>query len=181
MKNSNWKSEFEEYKNAAASVPPVRLSDEIRKVVAKDLNAMPWKVFSKLALIHLVSALLTLSFCPQFGFRVFGEGMGLMENFMGFGAYGCMLACGFFFMGSSLLMAALVLKSYELMAIRRHRFAEIGSIVLLSMGFFIMVGAEEVLTGYTLAWMTGAIAGGVTLLELGWAARKFARVGAKAF
>lgn len=172
MKNSKGKSEFEEFKQSQSEIPPSHLSAQLFQSVEPDIKATPYWVFSKLSLIHLFSGLMTLSVCPQFGVRVWGEGLGLMKTFMGLGSYGCVLACGFFFMGSSLLLAALVLKPYEILAIRRHRFVEIGAIVLLSMGFFLMIDVKEVLTGLTLAWIVGAVLGGVTLLELGWLFRK---------
>lgn len=168
MKDPKWISDFEEFKNSPSITPPRGISEKILDTVEKDLKATPWKVFSKLSLIHLASALFTLSICPQFGFRLFGDGMGLMGHFMHLGPYGCMMACGFFFVGMSLLFASLLLKPYELLAIRKHRLAEIGGLAFISLGFFIMIDPESVVFSFALAWALGSIAGGIAVLELGW-------------
>lgn len=162
----------QEFKDIDPVMPPARILSRLQETIHHDLKLTPWRVFSKLAGVHLISALLTLSVCPQFGMRVAGKGMGLMEMFMHLGTYGCMIACGFFFVGMSLVLAALLLKPFELLAIRRHRLAEIGSLVLLSLGFFAMAAPEEILFGLALAWAIGAMAGGFLILEFGWRVRR---------
>lgn len=174
MKENPWKNEFEAYRQSEASSPPPSILQRVQDQIHLDLKLTPWRVFSKLALIHLASALFTLSFCPQFGVRALGQGMGLMEKFMRFGEYGCMTACGFLFVGMSLLIAVPVLKPAELLAIRRHRMSEIGSLTLLSLGFFTMLRPEAVLVGFSLAWILGALAGGILFLEVGWRFRRTA-------
>jgi hypothetical protein len=93
--------------------------------------------------------------------------MGLMEFFMHFGEYGCMVACGSFFLGSSILGAMLLLRPEEIRVIRSHRILELGALTLLSVGFFIMLQAEVVL-GFFLAWAVGALVGGIFTLEVAW-------------
>ncbi|MBU6374363.1 MAG: hypothetical protein KGQ59_00040 [Bdellovibrionales bacterium] len=168
MNDQKWKSEFEEFKNATGVTPPKEVSERIIALVEKDLKVSPWGMFSKLSLIHLFSALFTLSICPQFGFRVLGDGMGLMHYFMSLGSFGCPMACGSFFLGTSLLVATILLKGHELRALRSHRFAELGALTLLSLGFFIMVDPSSVVTSFTLAWVLGSLTGGAAVLEIGW-------------
>jgi hypothetical protein len=150
--------------------PPKEVSEQILAQVHQDLHPSVWKTFSKLSLIHFAVALVTLSICPQFGFRLLGEGMGLMSAFMGLGDLGCPLACGFFFTGTTLLVASLVLRAEEIRAIRRNRFTELAALTLLSLGFFVMIRAEIAL-GFALLWMLGSIVGSLLALELGWIAR----------
>ena len=156
-----------EFRNTQPVNPPQILSEQIFSRVRRDLNPSIWKVFSKLSLIHFFTALATLSICPQFGVRLLGEGVGLMTYFMQFGAYGCMLACGSFFVGSSVLVAMIILRSEEIRVIRNHRILELGALSLLSLGFFIMLQAKMIL-GIFFAWAVGSFVGGILMLELGW-------------
>lgn len=167
MDDKKWKSDFQEFKNSIGITPPEEVSERILAVVNEDLKVSPWGVFSKLSLIHLFSALFTLSLCPQFGFRVFGEGMGLMHYFMSLGSVGCPMLCGAFFLGTSLLIATFVLSREELRALRSHRLAELGALTLLSLGFFIMIDPGNVVASFAISWMFGSLLGGFLVLELG--------------
>ncbi len=161
-------SEFDEFEKLAPITPPRAVSEQIIARVRAELDPSTWQVFAKLSLIHLGTALLTLSICPQFGFRLFGEGMGLMGYFMSFGDLACAATCGFFFLSSSLLVAALVLRGPEIRALRRHRFAELLALTGLSLGFFLMRAPSEIVLGFTAAWAAGSILGGWLTLELAW-------------
>jgi hypothetical protein len=171
MNDRNWKSEFQEFRNGAAVRPPREVSERIYAQVERDLNVSAWGVFSKLSLIHAGSALFTLSICPQFGFRAFGEGMGLMHYFMSLGTVGCPLACGAFFLGMSLLLATLILSAQELRVLRSHRWAGLGALTLLSLGFFLMADPVDIVASFAIAWVFGAVVGGYLVLELGAFAR----------
>ncbi|MFL5813890.1 MAG: hypothetical protein ACJ763_09965 [Bdellovibrionia bacterium] len=162
-------TEYQEFLNKQES-PPKKASEQILAQIHQDLHPSVWKTFSKLSLIHFAVALVTLSICPQFGIRLLGEGMGLMHVFMGLGDLGCPLACGFFFTGTTLLVASLVLRPEEIRALRRNRFTEALALTLLSLGFFVMIRAEIAL-GFALLWMLGSIIGSLLALELGWMAR----------
>ena len=167
---SNLKNEYQEFLKSSDSVPSSRVSSIILEKVHTDLNPSPFKVFSKLLLIHSLTAVVTLSVCPQFGFRILGEGMGLMHIFMAFGQYGCVIACGSFFTGMSLLMGSLVLRVEEIRKIRQNRWLELVLLTLLSLGFFVMMDAELIF-GLTVAWFLGAMLGSAATLELGWMLR----------
>jgi len=165
------KKDFNEFINEESIQPPKGLSDNILKMVDTDLNPSAWSVFAKLSLIHFFSALLTLSICPQFGFRVFGSGTGLMGVFMNLGYYGCMIACGIFFLGTSFLIAVITLQSQEIKVLRKHRWVQIVSLASLSLGAFIMLDAQIVF-GFALAWIIGTFIGAFSVLELGWLVRR---------
>jgi len=162
--------EFENFKSAEPLAPSTTLSDKILARVYNDLNPSALKVFSKLSLIHFFVSCVTLSFCAQFGFRLFGDGMGLMGYFMPLGAYGCMVACGFIFLGASVATAMLILRPEEIQVIRHNKLLKLGSLTFLSLGFFTMLRTEIVL-GYALAWAMGSILGGILTLEVAWVIR----------
>lgn len=158
--------DYQEFMDSKEVNPPQRIRDHIFSVVHRDLNPNPWQIFAKLSLIHFFVGVVTLSLCPQFGVRVFGDGMGLMRFFTSLGTYGCMAACGAFFVGTSLLVAAFMLNRDELRALKKYRLLQVSAITLLSMGAFIMADAE-ILFWFGLAWVFGSMIGGLAMLELG--------------
>ena len=165
------KKEFIDFLNSSPISPPPDLTKKIYSRVEGDLNPSVFGVFGKLSIIHFMVSLLTLSICPQFGFRIIGEGMGLMHIFSVFGAIGCTLACGFFFLGTSILVATLVLKKAEIAVIRRNKFLELLTLAALSLGFFLMVNAEVVIS-FAILWLFGSVIGGLVFLEVGWEFKK---------
>src|SRR4051794_2306331 len=130
-------NDFLDFKNIEPVAPPLHLTETIVDEVHRNLNPSAWKVFSKLSLVHFLVGLVTLSICPQFGFRILGNGTGLMGTFMTLGPYACELACGSFFLGSSILVASVVFKPEELRQLRRNEFLAVSALALMSMGFFI--------------------------------------------
>jgi hypothetical protein len=165
------KKEFSNFLNTKTIIPPSQISENILYRVKKDLNPSVYLVSGKLSLIHILVSLVTLSVCPQFGFRLLGEGMGLMHIFSVFGKIGCTIVCGFFFLGISLLVATLVLKKEEIKIIRKKRFLEVLILAFLSLGFFLMIDVEVVF-GMAILWFFGSVLGGLILLEAGWEFRK---------
>lgn len=163
--------DYQDFLKGAGSRPPQKITEQIFASVRTDLNPNAYWLFAKLLMIHTVTAVATLSVCPQFGFRILGEGMGLMHVFMAFGTYGCFVACGSFFMGTSLLIASLALKAAEIQKIRRNRWLMTGALTLLSLGFFTMAGPELVFS-LTMPWLLGSLIGSVLTLEFGWFLRE---------
>ncbi len=163
-------SEFQDFQDGEEVRPPHQLSNRILSQVHRDLNPSAVSVFSKLLLIHLGVAVFTLSICPQLGFRLLGEGMGLMHYFMSLGHYGCMMACGSFFLSTSMIAAAVILKPEELKALRKARWLELGSLVLLSFMIFFAINPEIAL-GIAISWLFGAFLSAIFILEVGWRLR----------
>lgn len=163
--------DFLDFKASESLNPPAFLSEKILDQVSNDLNPSPWKIFAKLSLIHFFVALLTLSICPQFGFRVLGNGAGLMGAFMSFGPYGCMLACGSFFLGTSVLVASFLLRPEELRQLKKNVFLEVSALAALSIGFFIMIDAANIVFGFALAWLLGSMMTGMAFVEIVFALR----------
>ncbi len=158
--------EFREFIEVEPSPPPASLEEEIFSMVHRDLNPNPWLIFSKLSFVHFFVGLFTLSLCPQFGLRIFGEGLGLMKYFLAFGTYGCTALCGAFFVGTSLFVSGLALRPEEIRVLKSHRWLQISSLSLLSLGAFLMADREILLT-FAVAWIVGSVIGGVAMLELG--------------
>jgi hypothetical protein len=163
-------TEFREFESGKARVPR-ELSERVRGRIHGLLHPSVAAVLGRLGLVHLASALVTLSVCPQFGVRVAGEGMGLMHWFMGLGDLGCAIACGAVFLGTSGLAAGLLLRPEEVRVIRRHRVLELGSLSLGSLGVFIMLNPAGIVATFAAAWVFGSLLGAAALLEAAWALR----------
>ncbi len=172
--NQEWLKEYSDFMASSPVQPPLRLGESLRSHVQKDLNPNPWSVFSKLALVQIFVGFATLLFCPQFGYTPTGV-HGIMHVFMQFGNTVCMAACGAIFVGSSLLTAALVLKSPEVRVLRSHRVLQTTLISIMAVGTFLCLGAE-VMELVTLAWIVGSVIGGLSSLEIGWQLRQLIRL-----
>ncbi len=151
--------------NVPFTGPPEALSRKILDQVRRDLHPHPGKVFARLLWIHILVSCMTLSVCPQFGLRIWGNGMGLMEVFMNLGPYGCLLACGSFFVGSSILVASIWIRPEELKVLRKSVFLQVSALALLTLGFFVMLDREMILR-FSLVWVLGFVMTGVSLIEL---------------
>lgn len=172
--SSDWSRDFQDFTSLEVSHPPSSLSDKIIAKVRSDLSPSAFLVFSKMGFVHLLVGGLTLLYCPQFGLSVTSS-MGLMPLLMKYGESVCMLGCGALFTGVSLLVVSLVLRPEEVRVLKEHQVLQLSLLTFLSLGAFICVGGEVVLS-LGLIWALGAILGGSLSLELGWIYRsKFAK------
>ncbi|MEO5969938.1 MAG: hypothetical protein ABIQ95_08420 [Bdellovibrionia bacterium] len=165
-----WAQEFEEFTVSNEVQPPAHLSTQILSQIQRDLKPSPWQVFFKLVGIHGLVGTITLLFCPQFGFSPLSD-VGLMNIFMPFGKYGCMLGCGAVYVGSSAFVASFLLKPEEIKVLRRTEGLQVPFLGLLSVAVFICFGATIVFE-LTVMWFLGTILGGLATLELGWLVRR---------
>lgn len=141
------------------------LDEKIKLEIQKRLNPKPHEVAIKVLSVHLLSAFLTLSVCPQFGKKLFNLNIDLMEIFMHIvGPRYCVILCGSFFVATSLLINGLFLNYDELRTIRSHRHLTVFLIVLISFGSFLMFDPILFLES-TILWFIGAILGGYVTLE----------------
>jgi len=163
-----WLEGFQQFMEADPVAPPSGLTEKVFSKIARDLNPPQWKVFLKLGAVHSVVGSLTLLICPQFGL---GRDIGVMSYFMRLGPHGCLCACGMLFLGVSALASALLLRSEEIRALRRIELFHLSLLGLASMGAFLGLGAEVVMS-LSLAWIAGSILGGIGSLELGWLIRR---------
>lgn len=169
-KQPSWEDDFRTFLEAGPEQAPRALSESIVGTVESDLQPSFWKVLLKIAGIQAAAGAVSLLFCPQFGVS-FTSSNGLMPYLMRFGLGVCMLGCGAFFTGLSLLIASWLLRPEEVRALRERRLFQLTVVAALSLGAFICSGAE-VLASLALAWALGAIVGGMATLELGWSFRK---------
>lgn len=171
QKFTDWQKEFSEF----ATSEPVQVSEAVTSSIGdqvrSDLHPSALRVFAKTALIHAFVGGATLLACPQFGVSFTG-GHGLMHYLMQYGDSVCMLGCGAFFTAFSLLVASLVLRPEEVRAIKGNQILQLALLTTLSLGAFLFIGGQIVLT-LALIWSLGAIIGGAVSLEAGWAYRKF--------
>ncbi len=138
---------------------------KIKSIIKKKLNPPIHEVALKVLTVHLISAIITLSICPQFGKKLFNLDIDLMEVFMHMvGSRYCVILCGAFFIASSFLLNAIILNYDELRIIRTHRHLTIFVIVLISFGSFLMFDPVLFLES-TALWFIGAILGGYIALE----------------
>ncbi len=169
-KNS-WQSEFVDFISTdSASVPPT-LTMRILGHVADDLNPSAFAVFRKISFIQFLVGTFTLLFCPQFGISLTSS-QGLMPYLMKFGDSVCMLGCGALFTGLSFIIVSVALRPEEIRALKRNEVLQLVSLAALSLGSFVCVGGEIVIT-LGLVWALGAVLSAAVTLEAGWAMRKY--------
>lgn len=169
----NWIKHYQEFNLASKEDAPKEVLKSLSEIVRKDLNPSFLGVFLKLSLIHSLSGVMTLFVCPQFGFSL-TDSPGLMRVFMSHGMGVCMLACGIFFLGTSMLVASFLMKPEEIRTLRKNRWTQISTLSTASFALMICLGAETILS-LSLFWLSGALLGGLITLEVGWQLRRFAR------
>ena len=170
----SWENEFAEFLSIEPEQVPHSVSENILSQIQSELHPSAMKVFGKVLFIQFAVGLITLLFCPQFGISLTSS-HGIMPYLMKFGDTVCMLGCGGLFTALSFLVASFALKPEEVRSLRKHEVLQLVSLATLSLGAFVCVGGEVVLT-LGLIWILGAVIGGVATLETGWILRQnFAR------
>ena len=120
---------------------------------------------AKIFLVHSLTAVITLSVCPQFGFKLFQLPINLMHSFMFLGLPLCNFLCGLFFTMTSMLVASVVLKRDEIRALRFKKILVSLFLILSSIGFFSIMNPNLFLE-MSLLWLLGALIGIVFTLEV---------------
>lgn len=178
MKNKktslSFESEFKEFMETEEIVPPQSLSKAIQHKIHSALNPSIQYVFAKLALIHLVIGTFTLLFCPQLGLS-FRSGMGLMYFLMQYGDAFCMFGCGVFFLGTSALVASIILCPEEIRIVRKTQFFQFTVLAILSAAILLTIGPHDFGT-LAILWIAGSIIGALTTMEIGWAIRSYVKL-----
>lgn len=162
---NDWIDEFQSFMLVEEQEPPRQVSSRVIQIVQSGLHPPQWRVFAKLALIHLVVGFLVLLVCPQFGIGLF-EGMGLTSLLMHFGEIVCSIACGALFLGTSMFVSSLLLRPEEIRVMREREFVQLTLLALVSIFVFALLGATVAAT-LGLAWIMGSVLGGYTSFELG--------------
>lgn len=173
MKNSkktNWESEFADFLMSEPVEVPHKVTETIFSEIHHELNPSFLQVFGKISYIHFIVGFFTLLFCPQFDISITSQ-FGLIPYFMQFGHEVCTFACGAIFVGLSLLASSFHLKPEDIKVLKEYEFLQLLVLSSLSLGFFVALGAEVVLS-LGIIWLVGAIVGGILTLNLGWALRR---------
>ena len=157
------KKEFEQFQQTKEERPPESLSDQVKQTVYRELNPSPATLFLKISLIQTIVGAITLLVCPQFG--VSFTKLDIFQWIYQISPHLCMIACGLFFMGSSLVVAALALSMDELRTMRKLKFIYIIMLSGLTLMAFHLIGGH-IHPSMTFFWLIGAICGGVILFEL---------------
>jgi hypothetical protein len=151
---------------------PTNINEKILTEIHGRLHPKLSHVILKLFSVHLATAVLTLSVCPQFGLKFFKLPVNLMNSFMVFGMPACYFLCGVFFTATSIAMAAMVLKRDEIRALKYNKILAASALILSSIGFFFITSPNFFLE-FSMLWLIGAITGVVMTLEV--SARVLAR------
>ncbi len=146
------------------SIPP-SLNEKILSSVHAKLHPKLGHLLGKVFLVHLITAVMTLSVCPQFGFKTFKLHINLMHSFMVFGLPICNFLCGLLFTATSMIVASFVLKRDEVRALKHQRILAGSVLILSSIGFFGIMNPSAFID-FSLLWLLGAILGIVLTLEI---------------
>jgi RNA polymerase sigma factor (sigma-70 family) len=123
-------------------------------------------VATKMGCIHLLSSILTLMACPQFGLRLFFEGQGLMHYFMQAGNVACFAFSGAFYLGASFWIAKVFLGEFEWALLRRNSAMFLSALALISLGAFSLI-MQNITFENGLVWVLGALVSGAIPLLTG--------------
>lgn len=151
---------------------PNHINQKILADIKSRLNPDIKILFLKFFVVHLFTALLTLSICPQFGFAIFRTRLDLMDLFMKVSPHFCDFACGAFFTTVSMSSALLILSRDELQLLTHKKIPAVAMVILSSIGFLIMLNPQLFLQ-FTTLWLIGCIVGAWLSLDLGTRVLKF--------
>ena len=144
---------------------PSKISENILSKVQSELMPDRRTLLLKVFVIHLLTAVCTLSICPQFGIKTFNIDYNLMHSFMFLGVSVCYMLCGAFFTTTSVLMMSLILKRDEIRALRYQKTLSTFMLILTSVSFFLIM-KPELFMEFSIVWLIGAIVGTTTTLEI---------------
>lgn len=138
-----------------------KILNDIKSRLIPDLK----NVLMKVLFIHIASALLTLTVCPQMGFSLIESKVNLMDLFMKVGPHFCDFACGTFFTSVSVGLIYIFLTNDEFRFLRFRPFILVSTMVLTSLGFLIMLN-PHMFVQLTLLWLVGAMFGTLVPMEV---------------
>lgn len=137
----------------------------LREAVSSKLNPSWGRLLKKLAIVHVVTSLITLSLCNQMGVRLFFDGPGMMDLFMVFGFWACMGLCGAFYIGASFLDLAFVVDLDERNKFQKQIPLVVSLVAVASLGG-LLAGGASVSLGVALVWLLGAELAGIMGFKL---------------
>lgn len=146
------------------NVPP-HINEQILKEIYERLHPKTSHVILKIFSVHLMTAVLTLSICPQFGITFFKSPFNLISTFMIFGMPICNFLCGLFFTTASIVVASFILKRDEMRTLKYNKILVTAALLLSSIGFFSIMNSTFFLE-LSLLWLIGATMGIIMTLEI---------------
>jgi hypothetical protein len=132
--------------------------------VSSDLSPGFAEMAVRVGGIHVLSSLLSVSVCPQFGVGPLGGGHGIMGFFMRFGDIGCAIGCGAFYMGVTAGLTRALLGPDQKRALKHQGLVQFSWLIAASWAFFMLGGsAGSASPTYLAAWGLSALITGVSL------------------
>lgn len=147
------KHEFEEFFGGPEVLPPQEVTRKILEQAHSYLNPPLSRVFLKLLIFHLVSSLLSLSICPQFGIGPFGGGDGMLGWIMQYGHLVCAIFCGSVYLGFTATLAIFGMRMEELQVVGRSAFWQFTAMAVFSWASFMALGGSPESVLYSLSWI----------------------------
>lgn len=139
-------------------LPPVALREAVRKDITLSFHLR--SIILRFLSFQLLGALISISFCPQFGIG-FIDGHGITHHLRMVGDWACASFCGSLFLSSGMLTAFLGMKAEELWWIwRRFKFSLIFLPALLWSGLMLTNLSMKLPSespSYHLTWIVMAI------------------------
>jgi len=134
-----------------------RPAPELLARVASDLSPGHVEMAVRVGRIHVLSSLLSVAVCPQFGVGPLGGGHGLMGFFMRFGDIGCAIGCGAFYMGFTVALSHALLGPDQKRALKHQGLVQFSGLIAASWAFFMLAGrAGDASVPYVVAWALSA-------------------------
>lgn len=148
----------------SAEVPPSSLNEMTRKDVL--LSFQGNSILKKFIAFQILGALISLSFCPQFGMSFFVDGHGFTHHLRMIGDWACAVFCGSLFLSSGSMLAIFFMKIEEFWWVWNHKKFSLILMPALFWGVLMSLNLslklpEETLA-YHLSWLVAAI--GIQLL-----------------
>ena len=138
--------------------PPLALQEAVEKDIT--LSFQKISILLKFLSFQLLGALISLSFCPQFGLGLM-EGHGITHHLRMIGDWACASFCGSLFLSSGMLVTFVGMKAEELWWVwRRFKYSLIFLPALLWSGLMLMNISLKLPTetpSYHVTWIMMAI------------------------
>lgn len=155
--NDDGRKEFLEFL-ISNEAPPAGLKELTQKDISFTFNRL--NIILKFALLQMIGALITLSFCPQFGVGI-PEGHGITHVLRMYGDVACASFCGALFLSAGSFLASFTMDQDELFWIwKRYKYQLIiipGLFWSALMLFNITWNLDTETLSYHLVWILSAI------------------------
>lgn len=155
------RKDFEDFRQSRSiDVPPPHLN--IHQNILEKMSPSQGVLLLKMAFIHLLMGIITLTFCPQFSLSLTGSYhfFHMIHSIFGHGI--CLAICGAVFMTPGILAARFIFSLDEWNAIRRSHYLHLMILTAFFLILFLMIGGIIYLEA-ALLWIIGAILGSSSL------------------